>query len=168
MVFRARRLSNIILFLRYTPGRAGGPIAPQRKVTTMKDEEIKNLLSAYKTVAVVGISPKPDRPSHVVASYLQSKGYRIIPVRPDGEVVLGEKVYRSLDEIPKEMGVDIVDVFRKSAEVLPIVEEAVERGAKMIWMQEGVVNQDAAAKAEKAGLRVVMDRCIKKEHQRLI
>ena len=134
----------------------------------MKDEEIKSLLSAYRTVAVVGISPKPDRPSHVVASYLQSKGYRIIPVRPDGEVVLGERVYQSLRDIPKEMGVDIVDVFRKSTEVLPIVEEAVERGAKMVWMQEGVVNQDAAAKAEKAGLKVVMDRCIKKEHQRLL
>jgi len=91
--------------------------------------------------------PKPDRPSHVVSSYLQSKGYRIIPVRPDGGVILGENVYQSLREIPKEIAIDIVDVFRKSAEVLPIVEEAVERGAKMVWMQEGVVNQDAAAKA---------------------
>ena len=134
----------------------------------MKDEEIKSLLSTYKTLVVVGISPKPDRPSHVVASYLQSKGYKVIPVRPNGEVVLGERVYRSLSEIPKEMGIDIVDVFRKSEEVLPIVEEAVERGAKMVWMQEGVVNQGAAAKAEKAGLKVVMDRCIKKEHQRLL
>ena len=134
----------------------------------MKDEEIKSLLSTYKTVVVVGISPKPDRPSHVVASYLQSKGYKIIPVRPDGEVILGERVYQSLREIPKDVVIDIVDVFRKSEEVLPIVEEAVERGAKMVWMQEGVVNQGAAAKAEKAGLKVVMDRCIKKEHQRLL
>ena len=134
----------------------------------MKDEEIKSLLLVCKTVAVVGISPKPDRPSHVVASYLQSKGYRIIPVRPDGEIVLGERIYQSLGDIPKEISIDIVDVFRKSAEVLPVVEEAVERGAKMVWMQEGVVNQDAAAKAEKAGLKVVMDRCIKKEHQRLL
>ena len=134
----------------------------------MKDEEIKSLLSTYKTVVVVGISPKPDRPSHVVASYLQSKGYKIIPVRPDGEVILGERVYQSLREIPKDVVIDIVDVFRKSEEVLPIVEEAVERGAKMVWMQEGVVNQAAAAKAEKAGLKVVMDRCIKKEHQRLL
>ena len=134
----------------------------------MKDEEIKSLLSTYKTVVVVGISPKPDRPSHVVASYLQSKGYKIIPVRPDGEVILGEQVYRTLREIPKEINVDVVDVFRKSMEVLPIVEEAVERGAKMVWMQEGVVNQDAAAKAENAGIKVVMDRCLKKEHQRLL
>ena len=134
----------------------------------MNDQEIKSLLSTCKTVAVVGISPKPDRPSHVVASYLQSKGYRIIPVRPDGELVLGERIYQSLGDIPKEISVDIVDVFRKSTEVLPIVEEAIERGAKMVWMQEGVVNQDAAAKAEKAGMKVVMDRCIKKEHQRLL
>ena len=134
----------------------------------MNDQEIKGLLSTYKTVAVVGISLKPDRPSHVVASYLQSKGYRIIPVRPDGGVVLGEKVYQSLREIPKEITIDVVDVFRKSAEVLPVVEEAVERKAKMVWMQEGVVNQDAAAKADNAGLKVVMNRCIKKEHQRLL
>jgi hypothetical protein len=83
-------------------------------------------------------------------------------------VILGERVYQSLREIPKDIGIDIVDVFRKSEEVLPVVEEAVERGAKIVWMQEGVVNQDAAAKAEKAGLKVVMDRCIKKEHQRLL
>ena len=134
----------------------------------MKDEEIKTILSTHKTVAVVGISPKPDRPSYIVATYLQSKGYRIIPVRPDGEVILGERVYRDLKEIPKEIDIDSVDVFRKSEDVLPVVEEAIERGAKMVWMQEGVVNQDAAAKAEKAGLKVVMDRCIKKEHQRLL
>jgi len=134
----------------------------------VKDEEIKTILSTHKTVAVVGISPKPDRPSYIVATYLQSKGYRIIPVRPDGEVILGERVYRDLKEIPKEIDIDSVDVFRKSEDVLPVVEEAIERGAKMVWMQEGVVNQDAAAKAEKAGLKVVMDRCIKKEHQRLL
>ena len=134
----------------------------------MKDEEIKTILSTHNTVAVVGISPKPDRPSYIVATYLQSKGYRIMPVRPDGEVILGERVYRDLKEIPKEIDIDIVDVFRKSEDVLPVVEEAIERGAKMVWMQEGVVNQDAAAKAEKAGLKVVMDRCIKKEHQRLL
>jgi len=133
----------------------------------VKDEEIKTILSTHNTVAVVGISPKPDRPSYIVATYLQSKGYRIMPVRPDGEVILGERVYRDLKEIPKEIDIDIVDVFRKSEDVLPVVEEAIERGAKMVWMQEGVVNQDAAAKAEKAGLKVVMDRCIKKEHQRL-
>jgi predicted CoA-binding protein len=103
-----------------------------------------------------------------VASYLKSKGYRIIPVRPDGDVILGEKVYRILQEIPKEVEVDVVDIFRKSEDVLPIVEEAIQRRAKGVWMQEGVANVEAGAKARRAGLKVVMDRCMKKEHQRLI
>jgi predicted CoA-binding protein len=89
----------------------------------MEFEEIKNILSTYKTVAIVGISPKEDRPSHIVASYLKSKGYRIIPIRPDGDILLGEKVYPSLQEIPKEIKVDVVDIFRKSEDVLPVVEE---------------------------------------------
>jgi predicted CoA-binding protein len=134
----------------------------------MNEEELKETLSNCKTVAVVGISPKEDRPSYIVASYLKSKGYRIIPVRPDGELILGEKVYHSLSEIPKEIGVDVVDIFRKSEEVPPIVEEAVQRGAKVVWMQEGVIHHEAGEKAEKAGLKVVMDRCMKKEHQRLL
>ena len=133
----------------------------------MGEEEIKDILSAYKTVAVVGISPKEDRPSYRVASYLKSKGYRIIPVRPEGDMIIGEKVYHSLQEIPKEIEVDIVDIFRKSEDVPPIVEEAIQRRAKVVWMQEGIVNAEAAAKAERAGLKVIMDRCIKKEHQRL-
>jgi predicted CoA-binding protein len=134
----------------------------------MKDEEIKNTLHNFKTVAVVGISPKDDRPSYVVASYLKSKGYRIIPVRPDGDEILGEKVYRSLSDIPKEIGVDVVDIFRRSEDVPPVVEEAIQRRAKVVWMQEGVIHEEAGEKAEKAGLKVVMDRCIKKEHQRLL
>jgi predicted CoA-binding protein len=113
----------------------------------MKDQEIKEVLRSSKTVAVIGISPKEDRPSYGVASYLKSKGYRIIPVRPDGDKILGEKVYHSLTEIPREIEID--------------------RGAKVIWMQEGIINQEACTKAEKAGLKVVMDRCTKKEHQRL-
>ena len=133
----------------------------------MGEEEIKDILSAYKTVAVVGISPKEDRPSYRVASYLKSKGYRIIPIRPDGDMIIGEKVYHSLQEIPKEIEVDVVDIFRKSEDVPPIVEEAIQRRAKVVWMQEGIVNVESAAKAERAGLKVVMDRCIKKEHQRL-
>ena len=133
----------------------------------MGEEEIKDILSAYKTVAVVGISPKEDRPSYRVASYLKSKGYRIIPVRPEGDMIIGEKVYHSLQEIPKEIEVDIVDIFRKSEDVPPIVEEAIQRRAKVVWMQEGIVNAEAAAKAERAGLKVIMDRCIKKEHQKL-
>ena len=133
----------------------------------MEEKELKDTLFNCKTVAMVGISPKEDRPSYIVASYLKSKGYRIIPVRPDGEKILGEKVYRSLMSIPKEIDIDIVDIFRRSEDVPPIVEEAIRRGVKVVWMQEGVVNKEAGIKAEKAGLKVMMDRCIKKEHQRL-
>ena len=133
----------------------------------MREENIKKILSNSRTVAVVGISPKEDRPSFMVASYLKSKGYQIIPVRPDGEKILGEKVYRSLDEIPKEIKVDVVDIFRKSEDVPPIIEEAIRRGAKAVWMQEGIIHKEAGEKAEKAGLSVVMDRCMKKEHQKL-
>jgi len=134
----------------------------------MEDEEIKDILRSFKTVAVVGISPKEDRPSYVVASYLKSKGYRIILVRPDGDEILGEKVYHSLSEIPKEITVDVVDIFRRSEDVPPVVEKAIQRGAKAIWMQEGVIHKEAGEKAEKAGLKVVMDRCMKKDHQRLL
>jgi predicted CoA-binding protein len=134
----------------------------------MKDEELKEILTHYKTVAVVGISLKEDRPSYRVASYLKSKGYRIIPVRPDGDTILGEKVYPNLLEIPEEIEVDVVDVFRKSEEVPPVVDESIRREAKVLWMQEGIVNKEAGTKAEKAGLKVVMDRCMKKEHQRLL
>jgi hypothetical protein len=134
----------------------------------MKDEELKEIFKNCKTVAVVGISPKEDRPSFRVAAYLQSKGYRIIPVRPDGDTILGEKIYRTLMEIPEGIEIDVVDIFRKSEEVPPIVEEAIRRGAKIIWMQEGVIHQKAGEEAERAGLKVVMDRCIKKEHQRVL
>ena len=134
----------------------------------MAEKNIKKILTESKTIAVVGISPKEDRPSYVVAAYLKSKGYHIIPVRPDGEEILGERVYHSLTEIPKEIEVEVVDIFRKSEDVPPIVEEAVQRGAKAVWMQEGVIHKEAGEKAEKAGLKVVMDRCMKKEHQRLL
>jgi len=135
---------------------------------SMTDEDIKKILSNLKTVAVVGISPKEDRPSYMVASYLKSKGYRIIPVRPDGEEILREKVYHRLSDIPEEIGVEVVDIFRKSEEVPPVVEEAIQQRAKVVWMQEGVIHKEAGEKAEKAGLKVVMDRCMKKEHERLI
>jgi len=134
----------------------------------MKDEELKEILTNCKAVAVVGISPKEDRPSYRVASYLKSKGYRIIPVRPDGDTILGEKVYHSITEIPKEVEIDVVDVFRRSEDVPPIVDEAIQREVKVVWMQEGVIHKEAGTKAEKAGIKVVMDCCMKKEHQRLI
>ncbi len=132
----------------------------------MEENELKEIFKKCKTIAVVGISPKEDRPSHRVATYLQAKGYRIIPVRPDAEIILGEKVYPTLAEIPKEIEIDVVDIFRKSEEVPPVVEEAIRRGVKLVWMQEGVIHPEAGEKAEKAGLKVVMDRCMKKEHQR--
>ena len=148
--------------------RFAPPAKGESEEGTMTEEDIKEILSNFKTVAVVGISPKEDRPSYIVASYLKSKGYRVIPVRPDGEVILGEKVYHSLAEIPKEIGVEIVDIFRRSEDVPPVVEEAIQQRAKVVWMQEGVIHKEAGAKAEKAGLKVVMDRCMKKDHQKLI
>jgi predicted CoA-binding protein len=118
-----------------------------------------------KIIAVVGLSPNPERPSHRVASYLKGNGYAIIPVNPLIESTLDEKSYPNLSSIP--VAVDVVDIFRKPEHVLPIVEEAVKIGAKTVWMQEGVINEEAAEYARKAGLRVVMNRCMLKEHQRI-
>jgi predicted CoA-binding protein len=128
------------------------------------DETIRSILAESKTIAVVGISARPDRDSHRVAAYLQEEGYRIIPVNPTLEEVLGEKAYPSLEAIPEP--VDVVDVFRKPEAVPEIVDAAIRIGAKAIWMQEGVVHNAAAEKGKAAGLRVVMDRCMLKEHQR--
>ena len=133
--------------------------------TDVSSEEIKDILENYKTIAVVGLSPKEDRPSYQVASYLQSKGFKIIPISPLGNDILGEKVYSSLLEVPS--GIDVVDIFRKPEAVLEIVKEAIEKKAKVVWMQEGVINNEAAELAIKAGIGVVMNRCIKKEHERL-
>ena len=118
-----------------------------------------------KVIAVVGLSSNPERPSHRVGSYLKGNGYTIIPVNPSIESALDETSYPDLSSIP--IAVDVVDIFRKSEDVLPIVEEAVKVGAKTVWMQEGVINEEAAEYARKAGLRVVMDRCMLKEHQRI-
>lgn len=131
----------------------------------MDMEEIEGILKEGRTVAVVGLSPKPDRPSYVVARYLQAQGYRIIPVNPNTQEILGEKAYPTLLSIPEK--VDIVDIFRRPEEVPPVVEEAIKIGARVVWMQEGIVNEAAAQRAKEAGLKVVMDRCLKKEHQRL-
>ncbi|MBI4186489.1 MAG: CoA-binding protein [Chloroflexi bacterium] len=124
-----------------------------------------DILDSSRVIAVVGLSPKPDRPSHRVASYLKANGYRIIPVNPGVEEVLGERAYPDLGSIPEP--VDVVDIFRRSEEVPAIVEEAIRIGAKVVWMQEGIINEEAAAKAREAGLSVVMDRCMFKEHQKL-
>jgi predicted CoA-binding protein len=128
-------------------------------------DEIRAILRDSKTVAVVGISDKPDRPSYYVSEYLQQHGYRIIPVNPTLTEVLGERCYATLREVPEP--VDIVDVFRRSEAVPPVVDEAIAIKAKTVWMQEGVIHEKAAAKARAAGLNVVMDRCILKEHARL-
>ena len=123
------------------------------------------LLRTSRTIAVVGLSSKKFRPSYGVAEYMQGQGYRIIPVNPNEAEVLGEKTYARIEDVPGH--IDIVDIFRRSEFVLPIVESAIRLGARAVWMQEGVVDEEAAQKARDAGLAVVMDRCILKEHMRL-
>ena len=125
----------------------------------------EEILNSSRVVAVVGLSAKPDRPSYRVASYLKENGYKIIPVNPDIREILGEVTYPDLSSIPEP--VDVVNIFRRSEEVPAIVEEAIRIGSKVVWMQEGVTNEEAAVRAREAGLLVVMDRCMLKEHQRL-
>ena len=125
----------------------------------------KEILNSSRVVAVVGLSPKTDRPSYRVASYLKKNGYKIIPVNPQAEKILGKTCYSDLGSIPEP--VDVVDIFRRSEEVSAIVEEAIKIGAKAVWMQEGVINEEAAACAKEAGLLVVMDECMLKEHLKL-
>jgi uncharacterized protein len=128
---------------------------------------LRRILRQYKTLAVVGLSANWYRPSFFAAKYMQEHGYRVIPVNPSyaGQSIIGEKVYASLRDIPEK--VDIVDCFRKSADIDPIVDEAIAIGAKVLWMQLGVMNEEAAARARQAGLEVVQDRCVKIEHGRL-
>ncbi len=126
---------------------------------------ILEILRSARTIAVVGLSGKRFRPSYGVAEYLQDAGYRIIPVNPAETSVLGENCYPDLDSVPDP--IDIVDVFRRSEFVPEIVNAAIRKGAKAVWMQEGVVHEEAARRAEQAGLAVIMDRCILKEHRKL-
>jgi predicted CoA-binding protein len=131
------------------------------------DDEIREVLRDVRVIAMVGASPKWNRPSHFAMKYLQQKGYRVIPVNPAnaGEVVLGEKVHASLADVPVK--VDMVDVFRNAEAAGPITDEAIAIGAKVVWMQLGIRNDAAADRARAAGLRVVMDRCPKIEYGRL-
>jgi uncharacterized protein len=122
------------------------------------------ILQFARTIAVVGLSGKRYRPSYGVAEYLQRSGYRIIPVNPEETEVLGEKCYPDLDSVPGP--IDVVDIFRRSEFVPEIVEAAIRKGAKAVWMQEGVIHEEAAGRARQAGLAVVMDRCILKDHRR--
>ena len=124
------------------------------------------ILNSSRVVAVVGLSEKTDRPSYVVASYLKQNGYKIIPVNPTAKEILGEICYPDLGSIPEP--VDVVDIFRRTEEVPAIVEQAIEIGAKVVWMQEGVINKQAASRARRAGLPVVMDKCMRKEHLKLV
>lgn len=126
---------------------------------------ITGLIQSSKVIAVVGLSPKPDRPSYEVAAYLQAHGYQIVPVNPSATEILGEKSYPSLSDIP--FAVDIVDVFRQPDAVPAIAEEAVRIGAKALWLQLGVISEEGATIAERAGLTVVMDRCLMVDHMAL-
>lgn len=134
----------------------------------MTDEEKKQIFLRTKVIAVVGLSERSERPSHAVASYLMSEGFVVIPVNPTIEHVLGQKSYPNLTSIPKNIRIDIIDIFRKSEDVFPHIQEAILRkDAHSIWMQEGVIDKKAASLAKRHGLQVVMDTCIMKEHKRL-
>ncbi len=129
------------------------------------EDVIEKILKECQTIAIVGVSPRPGRPSYRVAHYLKEQGYKVIPVNPTVAEVSGEKSYPSLRDIPEP--VDVVDIFRRSEDVPPIVEDAIAIGAKVVWMQEGIVHEEAARRAESAGLKVVMNHCMRKEHRRL-
>ncbi len=127
-------------------------------------DPILDILARYKTIAVVGLSSNPARPSYGVTEYMQSAGYRIVPVNPNEREVLGEQSYASLEDVPQK--IEIVDIFRRPEEVAPVVDAAIRAGAKVVWMQLGIANEAAAKKAQAAGLTVVMDACILVEHQK--
>ena len=130
------------------------------------DQMLKDILSSAKTVASVGLSSNRARESYGIVQYLKGQGYRIIPVNPTATEILGEKAYADLESVPEK--IDVVQVFRKPEDVPPVVDSAIKAGAKVVWMQEGIVNEEAAAKARAAGLQVVMDACMRVEHRRLI
>lgn len=131
------------------------------------DEELRSILGDARTIAVVGLSSNPDRPSYEVAEFLKDKGYRIVPVNPNETEVLGERAYASLPEVPEEVSIDVVDVFRRAEQTPEVAEQAVARGAKVLWLQEGIANEDARRIGEEAGLTVIMGVCIRKQTQRL-
>ena len=130
------------------------------------DQMMKEILLSARTIASVGLSSNQQKESFSIVSYLKEQGYRVIPVNPTAHEILGEKAYPDLSSIPDK--VDIVQVFRKPEDVPPVVDEAINIGAKVVWMQEGIVNEEAAQKAREAGLQVVMDACMRATHRRLI
>ena len=131
------------------------------------DPELRSILGDARTVAVVGLSSNPLRDSYEVAEYLQSKGYRIVPVNPNETEVLGERAYASLSDIPQDIEVDVVDVFRRADQTPGVAEQAVARGAKVLWLQEGIANDEARLIGEAAGMSVVMGVCMRKQSLRL-
>lgn len=134
----------------------------------VNSSEIAKILKSSKTIAIVGLSPKSEKDSNIVAKYLQKNGYRVIPIYPKESEILGERVYRSLLDIPKEIEIDIVDIFRKPEVIQAIVDEAKERGGvKTIWSQLGIVNNEAMERAKELGFEVVQNHCIKIEHMGL-
>jgi predicted CoA-binding protein len=140
------------------------PEASSREGVLFNDSrDARSVLATYRVVAVVGLSPKPDRPSYRVASFLQERGYTIVPINPTAESILGEKAYPSLRAVPRSLGIEVVEVFRRPEEVMPHVEEAIDIGAKVLWLQDGVVNLEAAERAAAAGLTVIMDRCMARD-----
>ena len=130
------------------------------------DQMMKEILLSAKTIASVGLSSNQQKESFCIVSYLKEQGYRIIPVNPTADEILGEKAYPDLSSIPDN--VDVVQVFRRPEDVPPVVDEAIKIGAKVVWMQEGIVNEEAARKAREAGLQVVMDACMRATHRRLV
>ncbi|MBE2192827.1 MAG: CoA-binding protein [Anaerolinea sp.] len=135
-------------------------------MTLQSDADLRQLLQETKTIAVVGWSNRPDRPSNEVAAYLKAAGYDIYPVNPILKSTPEQTVYGSLAEVPVK--IDVVDIFRRAEDVPEVVAEAIKVGAKAVWIQLGIINESAAAEAESAGLKAVMDRCMKIEHQRLV
>jgi predicted CoA-binding protein len=129
------------------------------------DEMMKEILDSTETIASVGLSNNEEKVSHWVAVYLQGRGFRVIPVNPTVDKILGEKSYPNLESIPEK--IDVVQLFRPSEAVMPFVESAIKLGAKVVWMQEGIENEEAAQKAREAGLKVVMNACMRATHQRL-
>jgi predicted CoA-binding protein len=142
------------------PKAAGQGVGPS-------DAELRAILGEARTIAVVGLSSNPFRDSFEVAEYLQAKGYRIIPVNPNETEVLGERAYPSLLDVPPEIEIDVVDVFRRAEHTPEIARQAVERGAKVLWLQDGIVNEEARRIAEEAGLTVIMGLCIRRTSRRL-
>lgn len=144
-----------------------GPVPEPAPVYEPSDAELRSILGDARTIAVVGLSSDPARPSNEVASFLQARGYRIVPVNPGETQVLGQSAYASLLDVPGDLSIDVVDVFRRAEHTPEIAEQAVAVGAKVLWLQDGIVNEDARRIAEDAGLTVIMGACMMRTARRL-